>query len=218
MRPILELVRHAEEMKHRKDFSVERLVDKGTKAKDEVQELAETLDDLYQQIRESYTELEEKNRELAEENERQEIFLRSSSHQLKTPVAAALLLVDGMLNEVGRYKDTKVYLPRVKEQLLSMRKMVEDILYLNHCARDMSIRETDVGQVLAERLRCYQVAVADKESGWRSRRIWASWQIRMRPWSPGYWTICCPTRCGIRLRGDASGSSCAGRPGRGNSG
>ncbi len=162
VRPILELVRHAEEMKHRKDFSVERLVDKGTKAKDEVQELAETLDDLYQQIRESYTELEEKNRELAEENERQEIFLRSSSHQLKTPVAAALLLVDGMLNEVGRYKDTKVYLPRVKEQLLSMRKMVEDILYLNHCARDMSIRETDVGQVLAERLRCYQVAVADK--------------------------------------------------------
>ena len=44
-------------------------------------------------------ELEEKNRELAEENERQEIFLRSSSHQLKTPIAAALLLVDGMLNE-----------------------------------------------------------------------------------------------------------------------
>ena len=135
VRPILELVRHAEEMKHRKDFSVERL---------------------------AWKETEEKNRELAEENERQEIFLRSSSHQLKTPIAAALLLVDGMLNEVGRYKDTKAYLPRVKEQLLSMRKMVEDILYLNHCARDMSIRRTDVGQVLAERLQSYQVAVADR--------------------------------------------------------
>ena len=162
VRPILELVRHAEEMKHRKDFSVERLAWKGTETGDEVRELGETLDDFYQQIRESYMELEEKNRELAEENERQEIFLRSSSHQLKTPIAAALLLVDGMLNEVGRYKDTKAYLPRVKEQLLSMRKMVEDILYLNHCARDMSIRRTDVGQVLAERLQSYQVAVADR--------------------------------------------------------
>ncbi len=160
--PIVELVRHAQEMKHAKDFSVERLARKGTEARDEVQELAETLDDLYQQIRESYQELEEKNRELAEENKRQEIFLRSSSHQLKTPIAAALLLVDGMVNEVGRYKDTKVYLPRVKEQLLSMRRMVEDILYLNHCAQAMSIRETDVGQVLAERLQSYQVAVADR--------------------------------------------------------
>lgn len=160
--PVMELVRHTEEMKYDRNFSVRRLSEKRPDTGDEIQKLADTLDDLYQQIKEGYCQLEEKNRELAEENRRQEIFLRASSHQLKTPIAAALLLVDGMLNEIGRYKDTKVYLPRVKEQLLSMRKMVEDILYLNHCAEDMRIRQTDVGKLLEERLRSCQVALADK--------------------------------------------------------
>lgn len=175
--PVMELVRHAEEMKYDRNFSVGRLSEKradrgdgnsvtvhgkAVSGNDEIQELADALDDLYQQIRESYCQLEEKNRELAEENKRQEIFLRASSHQLKTPIAAALLLVDGMLNEIGRYKDTKVYLPKVKEQLLSMRKIVEDILYLNHCAQDMRIRQTDVGKLLEERLGSYQVSLADK--------------------------------------------------------
>lgn len=160
--PIVELVRHAEEMRYTKDFSVKRLLEEGTRPRDEVQELADALDDLYQQIRESYQELEEKNRVLAEENERQEIFLRASSHQLKTPIAAALLLVEGMMNEIGKYKETKAHLPRVKEQLLSMRKMVEDILYLNHSAQNMSIQRTDVGKVLMDRLQSYQVALADR--------------------------------------------------------
>lgn len=160
--PIVKLVRHAEEMRYTKDFNVKRLLGEGARPGDEVQELADALDDLYQQIRESYRELEEKNRALAEENERQEIFLRASSHQLKTPIAAALLLVEGMMNEIGRYKETRVYLPRVKEQLLSMRKMVEDILYLNHSAQNMSIHRTDVGKVLTDRLRSYQVALTDR--------------------------------------------------------
>lgn len=161
--PVVELARHAEEMKHAKDFSVKRFAEDRPDTGDEIQKLGDTLDDLYRQIRENYGQLEEKNRQLAEENRRQEIFLRASSHQLKTPIAAALLLVDGMMNEIGRYRDTKTYLPRVKEQLLSMRKMVEDILYLNHCAEDMKIRRTDVGGILAECLKSWQVALADKE-------------------------------------------------------
>ena len=43
-----------------------------------------------------------------------------------------------MINRVGRYKDTSLYLPRVKDQLLSMRKMVEDILSLkNQIVQDL---------------------------------------------------------------------------------
>lgn len=160
--PIEELVRHTQQMKDTEEFSVRRMSEIWPHRKDEVRELADTLDDLYQQIRESYQKLEEKNRELGEENRRQEIFLRASSHQLKTPIAAALLLTDGMMNEVGRYKDTKAYLPKVKEQLLSMRKMVEDILYLNHCAGDMKLERTDVGKLLQEKLRPYQVVLADR--------------------------------------------------------
>lgn len=161
VRPIVELAQHAEEMKHTKEFSGKRHKRRDTE--DEIQKLGNVLDDLYREIWESYRQLEEKNRELEEENKRQEIFLRASSHQLKTPIAAALLLVDGMMNEIGRYRDTKAYLPKVKEQLLSMRKMVEDILYLNHCAEDMKLCRTDIGEVLAECMKSYQVALTDQE-------------------------------------------------------
>lgn len=161
--PIVELVQHAGQMKCTEDFSVPPLSDQWEKREDEVRELADTLDDFYKQIKESYTKLEEKNRELEEENKRQGIFLRASSHQLKTPVAAALLLVDGMINEIGKYRDAKTYLPKVKEQLLSMRKMVEDILYLNHCADHILFQNLEIENLLREKLHSYQVAAAEKQ-------------------------------------------------------
>lgn len=143
--PIVELVQHTEQMKHTRDFSAGRMRKGRERRHDEVGELADTLDDLYGKIRESYGQLEEKNAALAEENQRQEVFLRASAHQLKTPVAAALLLVDGMIHQVGRYRDTQANLPRVKEQLLFMRKMVEDILFLGHCGEHIHLQTIDAG-------------------------------------------------------------------------
>ena len=153
--PVEKLVKHAHEMKVSEDLPEERLFQGRSGRKDEIGELAETLDDFYLQIRESYRELEEENR-------RQEIFLRASSHQLKTPIAAALLLVDGMINQIGRYGDTRQYLPKVKRELLSMRKIVEDILYLNRCAENIQLSQVDVGKLLEERLTAYQIVLADK--------------------------------------------------------
>lgn len=161
--PIVKLVQHAGQMKYAEDFSVKRLYENTVEKKDEVRELADTLDDFYGQIKKSYRELAEKNEELEEKNRRQEVFLRASSHQLKTPVAAALLLVEGMMNEIGKYKDTKAYLPRVKEQLLSMRKMVEDILYLNRCSTEnVRFQKVETGAILSERIQSCQVAIDEK--------------------------------------------------------
>lgn len=155
VQPIVELVHHTEQMKYQEDSKLTRMSERWPGRKDEVKELADTLDDYYLQVREGYRKLEE-------ENKRQEVFLRASSHQLKTPVAAALLLVEGMMNEVGRYKDTKTYLPKVKEQLLSMRKMIEDILYLNHCAENMQVKQMELRGLLEERLQGYQAALVEK--------------------------------------------------------
>ena len=114
-------------------------------------------------LAESYLELEEQNRILEEENERQEVFMRASSHQLKTPVAAALLLVEGMINEVGKYKDAKAYLPEVKKQLLSMRKIVEDILDLNHHARNPEKETVAIEGLTKEVLKAYEVQMESRK-------------------------------------------------------
>lgn len=113
-------------------------------------------------LRPVYRELEEKNAALQEENKRQEIFMRASSHQLKTPLSAALLLLDGMINKVGKYRDTEIYLPKTKEQLLSIRKIVEDILSLNHCRDNLCFRSMRVMPLLEAKLEEYRVAVAEK--------------------------------------------------------
>ena len=131
-------------------------------SKDEVGMLGRNLHELYGKLHDNYEELERKNCLLEEENERQEVFLRASSHQLKTPIAAALLLVEGMMNEVGKYKDTKIYLPEVKKQLLSMRKIVEDILYLNYHAENIQQEEVAVATLVRELAGDYAVQAEDK--------------------------------------------------------
>lgn len=130
--------------------------------KDEIGVLGNILQELYRELSMKYQELAQKNRALEEENERQEVFLRATSHQLKTPVAAALLLVEGMMNEVGKYKNAKEYLPEVKKQLLSMRKIVEDILYLNYHAENGQKETILVEDLVKELLKNYQVQVEKK--------------------------------------------------------
>lgn len=110
-----------------------------------------------------YHELEEKNHALQKENERQEIFLRASSHQLKTPLSAALLLLDGMINQVGKYKDTSTYLPKTKEQILSMRKVVEDILSLNHSRDHIKLQKIQIMSLVESKLQAYKVVMSDKQ-------------------------------------------------------
>ncbi len=110
-----------------------------------------------------YAALEKQNKALSEENKRQEIFMRASSHKLKTPLSAALLLLDGMIHQVGKYQDTKEYLPKVKSQLLSMRKMVEDILSLNHCREQLQLQALNLIAVLDKCLLAYRLVISDRK-------------------------------------------------------
>ncbi|MGF7142892.1 signal transduction histidine kinase [Anaerotaenia torta] len=159
IQPIIRLARHAQYRASEKDLRLEPIPITG---KDEISSLGKSLNGLYQRIQESYGELEIKNQHLTEENKRQEVFLRASSHQLKTPISAALLLVQGMISEVGRYKEVKEYLPRVKEQLLSMERIVEDIIYLNHCSQNLELERISLPDLLEECLGNYRVQIEEK--------------------------------------------------------
>ena len=52
--------------------------------------------------------------------------MRATSHQLKTPIAASMLLVDGMISKVGKFGDRDLYLPEVKSQLRDMTSIIEE--------------------------------------------------------------------------------------------
>lgn len=152
--PIIRLARHAESARLSGKFEADSFV---LDSRDEIGLLGQSLKELYDRLQENYEELEQKNHALAEENERKEVFLRASSHQLKTPVTAALLLVDGMIGEVGKYSNVKEYLPEVRKQLLSMRRIVEDILFLNYQAEHMHKEKTDLRELAEEAVNGYKV-------------------------------------------------------------
>lgn len=156
--PIIALVKHTE-MAKRSGIIVDASLT--VKGNDEISMLVRTLNDLYEELDKNYKTLENINNELSERNKRQEVFLRSSSHQLKTPIAAALLLVEGMINQVGKYQDTKIYLPEVKLQLLSMRKIVEDILYLSHCEENVTLEQIDLKVLVNSQLLNHQFALTE---------------------------------------------------------
>ncbi|MDE6748688.1 MAG: HAMP domain-containing histidine kinase [Lachnospiraceae bacterium] len=158
--PIIRLAGYAENARLTERFEADEF---DSDSKDEIGALGRNLHELYGKLRDNYEELENKNRILEEENERQEVFLKASSHQLKTPIAAALLLVEGMINEVGKYKNTHEYLPEVKKQLLSMRKIVEDILYLNFRAENLIQEDVSVEMLAEELVKSYSVQTENKQ-------------------------------------------------------
>ena len=156
--PVIKLVKHTEAVKRSGVIANASLPVKGN---DEIATLIQTLNELYEKLDKNYKTLEMKNNELNEKNKSQEVFLRSSSHQLKTPIAAALLLVDGMINQIGKYQNTKTYLPEVKKQLLSMRKIVEDILYLSRCEENIILETVNLNILVANQLSHHQIALAE---------------------------------------------------------
>lgn len=158
--PIEKLANHAMFIKGNSNLEISPIEIDG---KDEIAKLGEVLNELYEELNKNFKELEEKNKFLKEQNVRQEVFLRASSHQLKTPIAASLLLLESMINEIGKYKDTKEYLPKVKEQLLSIKDIVDSILNLNEDTNGINIDKVSVGELLKNALEYHDIKLKKKK-------------------------------------------------------
>lgn len=157
--PVKELADHAEYIKENASLDINPMVING---EDEIAQLGQVLNELYIKLNNNFKELEEKNSFLQEQNNRQEVFLRASSHQLKTPIAASILLLDGMINEIGKFKNTKEYLPKVKEQVLSMKDIVDSILSLNNGTLDLNINSVNLHDILIKILNSYKIQIKEK--------------------------------------------------------
>ncbi|WP_100065770.1 sensor histidine kinase [Miniphocaeibacter massiliensis] len=151
--PILEISRHVENNKGLKTSEIKSL---DIKTGDEIEQLSKRLNELYEVLRNNYNELEA-------ESKRKEVFMRSSSHQLKTPISGALLLVNGMIDKVGKYANRDVYLPEVKRQILDMNNIVSEILKLNHILENINIEEINIKNLLNIITEKHSAIVEDKE-------------------------------------------------------
>ena len=98
------------------------------KSSDEIGFLATNINTLYQSLLMTIHNLEQEKEKVSLAEREKLNFLRSASHELKTPVTELNATLENMILGIGEYSDYEAYLPRCKEITEQLGIMIKDIL------------------------------------------------------------------------------------------
>ena len=109
-----------------------------TNRTDEIGVLSHSLNDLSKKLAAALSDLQEANQKLQadidmeRQLEKQRVeFFAAASHELKTPVTIIKGQLQGMLYQVGRYKDRETYLAQSLEVTDTLEKLVQELLTIS---------------------------------------------------------------------------------------
>lgn len=144
-----------------------------TNRTDEIGTLSHNLNDLSKKLAIALSELQAANQKLQadidmeRQLERQRIeFFSATSHELKTPITIIKGQLQGMLYQVGRYKDRETYLAQSLEVTNTLEKMVQELLTISRldttgytCKKS----NIDFSKLINEQLIAYEDLFMQKE-------------------------------------------------------
>jgi signal transduction histidine kinase len=141
--------------------------------KDEIGELAVSLNNLSRKLVKTLGELNEANVSLKEEIEnrreqenKRRVFFSAVSHELKTPITVIKGQLEGMLGNVGVYSDHEKYLKRSLEVTCGMEQLVQELLTISHLESPgftLKIEEFDFAEILNASLLAHDDLFVRKE-------------------------------------------------------
>lgn len=116
---------------------------------DEIGFLADNINQLYHSLISMIQHLEIEKENVSKAEQEKLDFLRMASHELKTPVTELNATLENMILGIGEYVDYDVYLPKCKEAVEQLGKMIRDILSMsrlhldgtNDCEKDISLKK-----------------------------------------------------------------------------
>lgn len=114
---------------------------------DEIGFLADNINQLYHSLISTIQHLEIEKENVSKAEREKLDFLRMASHELKTPVTELNATLENMILSIGEYADYDTYLPKCKEVVEQLGKMIKDILSMSHlhlegvydCENDISL-------------------------------------------------------------------------------
>ena len=144
-----------------------------TSRTDEIGVLSSSLNEMSKRLKESINSLETANRQLLYDIENKNIqekqridFFTAVSHELKTPITIIKGELEGMLYQVGDFKDRDTYLRHSLKTVSSMEKLVKEILESARMGgNDFKIERTDlnVRDIVKKCCHSVQWIIEDKE-------------------------------------------------------
>lgn len=155
--PIVRLSKHTRDIKRANLMEVDAFYHGPN---DEIKELGEDIDSMYENLRATMAKLKD-------EMDNKELFLKAGSHQLKTPVAASILLIEGMQANIGKYKDRDRYLPEVKKQLINMQKIIDDLLFISRTKKALDLKDVNIKDMVLGILNEEKLSLMNKEMTYR---------------------------------------------------
>ena len=133
---------------------------------DEIGVLASSLNEMSQQLSNALDSLQQ-DIEREREQEKQRVdFFTSVSHELKTPIAIIKGQLEGMIHQVGPYKDRDTYLRRCLKTTNDMEALVKEILSAARMGgSDFHLERTDldISQMLLKVCQQFRGRMEDKE-------------------------------------------------------
>lgn len=122
--PIKKLARDTRQMSEMKPVPVTPI------RNDEIGQLTADVHHLFNSLKTTISDLETEMEHVRQMEESQRYFFSAASHELKTPIAATNALLEGMLENIGDYKDHPKYLNECLKMMNSLNKLVVEILEL----------------------------------------------------------------------------------------
>ena len=140
---------------------------------DEIGVLSDNLNTLSQKLKTTLSELQEANQKLQADIdmerrlEKQRVeFFAAASHELKTPITIIKGQLQGMLYQVGRYKDRETYLAQSLEITDTLGKMVQELLTISRLDAPGYIckkSNLNLGNLITDRITAFEDLFMQKD-------------------------------------------------------
>jgi two-component system sensor kinase Ihk len=158
-RPILQISAAAERMQYLEPEAVS-----GIRSKDELGQLSSNLDALYASLRDNISQLQQEMEKVNRLERTKTELMQSAGHELKTPIAALSGMLEGMLDNIGVYRDKEKYLLECKGQVEKLSLLVGEILQASQAegAEVAEYVETSVEDLLRQALADFAIPMEDK--------------------------------------------------------
>ncbi|WP_250229980.1 sensor histidine kinase [Anaeropeptidivorans aminofermentans] len=135
-KPIVKIANAADKMSRMEDNAYSNVC-----TDDELGLLSQNLDNMYRSLCENINSLRYEMNKVAQMERSKADFMRSAGHELKTPIAALSGIVEGMMDNIGVYKNREKYLAECKMLINTLSSMVSEIL--NASRADTAISDSE---------------------------------------------------------------------------